>query len=749
MNRLVRGSLVLVIVVAVAASTARADVPDEWKSLDVAGLIKLAQQLLAKGDAGAEDRGRLAAYVAERYFKDKAATRSVTVSQWYDLARCLAGDLSDETRAAWASNLCKAFADSPEALNGLKYGEVVSLHGAVSALDAAKSTEMTITLVNETTAWKSWKPTEVFSIAGGLARTGDAGKAARQRFVGHVADTYLANAEATRSVTVWHWHDLVRYLAGDLSDEIRATWAGKLRTAFAGSPDALGGLKAWEIVRLVQVVDALDATKHSEMVVITLVNETAAWKSWKPGRVSWLALRLTWTGEQGKAARQKLAAYVTAEYFKDKAATQSIPCRYWLNFANYLGKDLSADDRRLWAGKLRDAFTDSPKTLADLKASEFKYLAEAVVSLDAGQAATMVLAWFKVNESKGLDSASAGDLTRIALAGRADKAGMAPVMDRLETLWLEKNKQAPLKLNHSVLIVRAWLAMGNQAKAQQWMMRAYETALGTEQARASADAVTLRILGMWLRDTGLTSKGKGYPEFAAVLARLAREGKLPAEVWWRYEYYAAPLGTAETRQTVQAKLTDAAGNPRPVVATILSWAYRDAEDRKDWLAVLDEKLAAADGEAKVRWMLARAWAESLVPGKAEPQRLRGKQWLEQVLDVAKSASLRIAAIEQLALGYATANEYTEGAVFLNSAAKRFTDEQTAVAIKALCAEHIASEVKYLTEQIAMFRKFANQMDKAVQEGNEARKEFFLKWAENFRQREKDLLGRLEQIEQSN
>ena len=371
-----------------------------------------------------------------------------------------------------------------------------------------------------------------------------------------------------------------------------------------------------------------------------------------------------------------------------------------------------------------------------------------MVTLDASQAAPLVVVWL-LNNDKAVGQASTNELVRIASSGRTEKAAMVPVMKGLEQLWLARYDKKPLGSDESVSIVQEWLAMGNKAKAQVWTMMAYEIALGTDEDVASVNAGTLKTLGLLLSQTGLTGQGKEYPAFAVALARLAGQDKIPADRPWRYWYYAAPLGTPETRQRLQAELADKQGNPRLEVARILARAYRDAADRKNWLAFLDGKIAASAGDAKALWLLARAYGEASVPLKAEPQPIRARKWLEQVLDTTQNASLRIAAIEQLALGYATARKYAEGAVFLNSAAKRFTDEQTAVTIEALCAEHIASEVKYLKKRIAMFHKFANQMDKAVQKGNKARKEFFLKWAKYFRQREKDLLGRLEQIEQSN
>ena len=59
-------------------------VSEEWKSLDVQGLTDLAEQFKAKGNAGAKDRERLAAYVPERYAAAKA-DGSLKWNEWLDL----------------------------------------------------------------------------------------------------------------------------------------------------------------------------------------------------------------------------------------------------------------------------------------------------------------------------------------------------------------------------------------------------------------------------------------------------------------------------------------------------------------------------------------------------------------------------------------------------------------------------------------------------------------------------------------
>ncbi|MDY7011782.1 MAG: hypothetical protein SVV80_13675 [Planctomycetota bacterium] len=517
-----------------------------------------------------------------------------------------------------------------------------------------------------------------------------------------------------------------------------------MQLKFTTNDEAIGNLSIENMVALIKVL----GDKTTSSMCTTWVSMSNKYKAASPTHTYYLAWSLAPAEKAGISARRKIAEHVKATYLKDKAAVHSVRCWYWRWYVLCLGKDLSGEDRKLWAQRLREAFTGSPKDLVKLKTIQFWFMAYAVSTLDTSESPPMVLAWFNANKEKGFDSVSAHDLARIANAGWADRVVMAPVMNQFETIWLARHSQNPLDLVTFHYIIATWHGMGEKAKAQQWTLRAYETMLGADQAKASADAGTLKVLGRWLWDTGLTVKGKAYPAFADVLARLAREDKIPFDKWWRYRYYAAPLCTPEARQTLQAELTDAAGNPRTVVASILAIAYREADEIDAWKTFVDKKMAEPGvvGDTRALWLLARAWAEAFLTH--EPYPLYGRQWLEEVLDTTTSAALRIVAIEQLVLGYAAACKFDEGYKFLDSTAKRFPDERTADAIKALRPELVRSEIKYLQEQIALSRIYEKKMNAlaaGAQEGKD--REFYLKWAEYDRQRENELILRLEQIGQ--
>ncbi len=589
--------------------------------------------------------------------------------------------------------------------------------------------------------WKSLDVAGLTKLAQQLRTKGDAGKAARQRLAAHVANTYLANAEATRSVSAHQWYSLAQCLAGDLSAEDRQLWSGKLRGAFAES-----NLNLHEVINLVDGMRWLGdrmqglSDEKASGFLASWVARSVAWKSCKPGELVSVAQRLYGDDEAVKAARKRLADHVVADYLADNTRIRSIGYSDWKALSQSLCSALSAEERLAWAGKLCSAFID-PQVLGELKARDMNELTRALSCLDRGQAARLVSEWFK--NYKDWAKSPIGDLILTGtLTASNDQADRKQIVTRLAEVWLARSGE--LSCWQCFFAGGAWLSVPDVSKARQWMMRGYESAVGTEQARAAADATTLISLGYYLRLRGidLTGEGKGYPEFAAVLARLAGQGKIPVDERQRYQYYAAPLGTSQTRLTVRAELTDAEGNPRPIVAKILAIAYRNAGELKAWQTSLDEKIAATNGDAKARWLIARAFAESIIP--SEPSPLRGRKWLEEAIKTAGSSSCRFAALQELALAYADVGRSDKALAVIDSAAGRFAGAKAAADLEALRQE--VRQTKATVEaDWARMRKlveyFEAEAQKAAEKGDENRKKYFLDQAGLWRQKEKELLER--------
>ncbi|MDY7011921.1 MAG: hypothetical protein SVV80_14415, partial [Planctomycetota bacterium] len=442
----------------------------------------------------------------------------------------------------------------------------------------------------------------------------------------------------------------------------------KLRAAYVDSPPGLDGLNSLEFKDLIWSLRVLGDTEVAIMVVDWMEKSTA-WQSWGEWELDQLVYVLSDSGIAGKSARDRLAKHISSKYLADGAAARSVPTMVWKHFARWLRKDLPAESRVQWAGKIKAAFADR---IGEMQSQEFQYLTQALVYLDVTQAAPVAIAW--LSKDGKLSSASTFDLAYIAAAARADRAAMAPLMNQLEELWLARNNQKPLKLTESAPIVWTWLYMGSKAKAKQWTMRAYES---MDQVGTSDDAESMVRLGHMFLLSGLTGKNKGYPAFAASLARLANQGKLTPDNdrQWRYKFCAAPLGTLETQQILKAALTDEQGNPRAMVANILAWTYRNAGELNAWREFLDQKVAATVGDGKALWLMAKAYTESIVPKKVDMR--RSFRWLNAALATAATQPVRLVVLTELVGCYESINRHKIALSILESVKDQYTGEERA------------------------------------------------------------------------
>ena len=128
----------------------------------------------------------------------------------------------------------------------------------------------------------------------------------------------------------------------------------------------------------------------------------------------------------------------------------------------------------------------------------------------------MAATWIKANDAS-LSQSAKGDLAALMLAAaRSGDADAAGLMGDMEQTLLAVSNSGELPLWQHGNVVDAWLAVGDKAKAQQWAMRGYQFAVGTEAARATVVPWDLELLSMILKRAGLTGEGKGYAQCKCV-----------------------------------------------------------------------------------------------------------------------------------------------------------------------------------------------------------------------------------------
>ena len=592
--------------------------------------------------------------------------------------------------------------------------------------------------------WDALDGAGLIALAKGLADQGGTGQETRVQLTGFLASKYLTDAEATRSLTCYEWRELAWYLRSDMSKETRATWADKITKAYAGSRQQLLALDAPSFAYLARAVGShLGHGKKLAPLAAVWIVEKDSWKSLDLFELDWLSFMAWKAGGLGHSARQRLGDHLTTAYFTDPKKVRSAGVKRWYWFTFYLGGALSNETREVWVTRLYEAFASTPEavagldaknagrlentlktlcsglapearkswftrikaafaqddaTLAQMPSGEIRSLADSLSTMDGYQAAKLALKWFETHSN--WQAAPARDLVGLAfVAVQGDKKATAPLMDDLEQAWLAAESRQPLDLSAIYRVMRTWSRVGDDEMARAWVMRAYAVRVGTDEGRNSVDLVSLGRLADFMRMVGLTGKGKGYPAFAAALARHARAGTLAAglaryapRTYWAPcdpELLALPLGTPESRVVLQDDLVDGNGNPRLGVAKVLAWAYRNTGETDQWLAFLGEKTARTDGDAKALWCVAKAYADPLVPTRPNARRM--KKGLDSALAAAATDQGRLIVLREYVDHYKGLDRPTVAADLLESIRGQFGEESLA-AIDAMQEELRREEV---------------------------------------------------------
>ncbi len=440
----IAGKLTLAILVAALAGTlaAGAAAQDEgaaaWESLSPGELVWLARNMTGDEAAVQEARLALAEHVRTKYLANAEATRSVGIRFWKDLAACLGKHLPAEVLTAWRTGLSAAFLEDAEALSKLKLAQIGELTGTLGSLRDEGASGAVLTWFDGTTAWQSLEPEELGALASHLSRSGEPGQAARIRLAEHVTTTYLANAAAARSVSPAVWQTFARSLAEDLSAEVRAAWLAGIRLAYVDDAAALGALKAGEHKGLIGALGAL-GDKDIPKVTLAWFEKSTAWQSLRLKGLLGLAWSLSRTGEDGKAARTRLAEHVTATCLGDSKAVRALGTEGWKWMVRRLSYELSAESRERWAARLRSVFMEN----ADAGLGTVQGLSLVLGLLGDEEAPDVVLTWFQ--RSPAWQSLKPGELASLAKSlsrcGEAGQAAKGQVAEHVRTKYLA-NAQA-------------------------------------------------------------------------------------------------------------------------------------------------------------------------------------------------------------------------------------------------------------------------------------------------------------------
>jgi len=650
-----------------------------WQELSPGNLDSLAGRLDWCGEAGASARTDLADYVTRRYLADPETVRSITPGHWRNLTSRLQKTLSAEEQTAWARALKAAYVADASALKALSLGAQSQVKDALGHVGAETPFEVTLRWM-EAAPWRDLDPGDLVQLARQLIRPGTAGRAARKEVARHVVETHLSGPAAADAVGLRTWRDFARVL--DVSMETRQTWAEWLEQKYSRL-ERLSALAPGDLAVLCQVLSAVGSAEGPYLVA-HYVTKTDAWRRQEGPEdlVNLLGLMRGARGKKVSAARQVVIGYLETTYLEDVAGTRRIEPSRWESIAGLAASYLDPETRQRWAGAIRAAYAPTREATLLLEPEQVDRLVRCLAVLDEAQAGEVAVLWLTEKAPSAKEEPLA--LASVAMRGaRIDPESVAPMIGDLEQAWLESGAEKAGELQTVRTIVETYRALDDPEKARQWVMRAYAAAVGSEENRAAVSVNHLAALAGLMRRHGLTAVGKGYPAFAAALAREGREESLK-KGWFTTPYLAAPLGTVEARQILQEALLDPQGNPRQGVARVLSWAYRQQGDFEAWEDLLDQRTGQTSGDTKALWLLARAYAEST--GLAEPNPLVGRKWLDQALAAARTDPVRLLALDELTRGYVKIQRHQTAIDLLESVAGQMGTEEGREHLEALQAQ---------------------------------------------------------------
>jgi len=161
-----------------------------------------------------------------------------------------------------------------------------------------------------------------------------------------------------------------------------------------------------------------------------------------------------------------------------------------------------------------------------------------------------------------------------------------------------------------------------------------------------------------------------------------------------YAHLAPALGSSAALARLRSAAGEADGRLNARVARLSAFSYREAGKLPEWTAFLEEMLSSAglQGDTRVSWLTARAYAEEL--REPEPLILEGRAWLEEALSVAQSEGLRLEALGELISRVASGGRIAEARSILQSVEEQFESAESRAAIASWRSQMGALEVHY-------------------------------------------------------
>lgn len=448
------------------------------------------------------------------------------------------------------------------------------------------------------------------------------------------------------------------------------TWVGNSQNLSALNFDKT--LSVWSSLRAMVRDDLKDQMMPAWMAA------SGQWKQVDAPSLYNLAMCLSMSQDKSAAttaAKASVAGHAWDGFLSKSTLLDQGLRQHYMGLARYSGPTLTADQKNTVVNLIVKAY--SPDAAVAEWVPAFKDLTIEAISDVAGTLAALgspdkgaakISDWMAVNQT--WKTAKPSEIMQ--LTWTFDQIGKAADAGTIITNWASSSESyKTAKFSELAAMTRLLIKTAKTDAEKQnvstWAMRAYSAGL----VEGATDCQVLKVLAGLMWDAGLTGKGKGYPDFAAVLVNLLKRGDLGP--YPSHGSLAFMLGTDETRAMVMAVLVDEKGIVRQDAAAIMSAASAIYDARDNWRAYLDNRIAdkSITGDQKAGWLIARACFE--IEGTQEPTPMVGKAWMEQALTQSASEPMKLKCLEWLAMAYAKSLQDVQAKSLVNSLAGQFKE----------------------------------------------------------------------------
>lgn len=399
-------------------------------------LVSLLDHLSTTGEAGKAARRSVAEVLMMDFLHAPEFASEITLPKWEQIARQVAGDLSEAERTTFAMRFRECCEPN---MTGPKPPQTYSLFqylGALNYLGHLPLDRQLTRVITNGTSFQRWSLNDQQRAATYLAKMGPAAKPAREALAAHLGKV-LEDPKRARAQSPAIWAGIAAALGEELSPEARTRWAGALTKAHAPVGTIVSAKQMYE---LQQAAAAIQGVKPMGATALVLSGEL--WRQVDgTGLVGMARALASAKVPESAEARHAFAQFLVDTHLKNDSPSRAVSAQQWTELAGALGGALADADRQAWAQALRRrALHEAART--DVPAlGELPLYVKALRSLGDGSAGEPTATAMRTRAWQAWPLASKAWLAENLGSGATEK----PLRAALAARMLEEVKSAELK----------------------------------------------------------------------------------------------------------------------------------------------------------------------------------------------------------------------------------------------------------------------------------------------------------------